>query len=233
MTSLRALLHFETLLSEWRLLTLAGGIVLILIAAILGLLHVFGVIVIPLGTIGSAILTGFIPLVITLIAFSTLIILALTLRSQAELHNRELDIEASAAEVDSVRRQGELVNAIRLRLSGEFGDSEEERRALQAELATAAERYHTLLRGFIRARPEIARIERDAIASYLAEAEAQLRRLHVNVSDTFEDVPITSTFAMSDAPESDGVPFSDISLFGTQGDGTPPIEEPDDAGRRR
>ena len=217
MNTLRTLLNPETLLSEWRLLALAIGIVLILIATILGLLHLFGVITIPFATIGNGIVTGFIPMVITLIAFAALIILALTLRSQTELRNRELDHEAAVAEADAVQRQGELVNAIRLRLSGDFGDSEEERRELAAELVTAAERYHTVLRGFIRARPEIARIERDAIASYMAEAEAELRRLRVDGSDAFEDIPITSPFALPNSPTADTDPFADDDVLGGRG----------------
>ncbi len=189
--------------------TLAVSIALVLISAILGILHLTGLITIPFADIGDAIVTGFIPVAITVIAFAALVILAFTLRSQAELRNRELDYEEAIAEVDAVRRQGELVNAIRLRLSADTGDSEEERQELAAELVTAAERYHTVLRGFIRARPEIARIERDAIASYLAEAEAEVRRLRADGSTAFEDIPIVSPFAVLDSPSQAADPFDD------------------------
>ena len=187
--------------------TIVLSIVVVLISTILGILHLAGLITIPFSDIGSGIVAGFIPMAITVIAFAALIILALTLRNQAELRNRELDYEEAAAEVDAVRRQGELVNAIRLRLSADTGDSEEERQELAAELVTAAERYHTVLRGFIRARPEIARIERDAIASYLAEAEAELRRLRADGSAAFEDIPIVSPFAVPDSPSQGAGPF--------------------------
>lgn len=232
MKTLRALLNTETLLSEWRLLTLAGGMILVLISVILGIAHLLGLITIPLSTIGSGIVAGFIPMVITIIAFAALVILALTLRSQTELQNRELDHREAAAEADAVRRQGELVNAIRLRLSADAADSEEERQELAAELVTAAQRYHTVLRGFIRARPEIARLERDAIASYLAEADAALRRLRADGATAFEDIPIISPFAVS-GPSSQGPePFD--------GDPAPPgssindiLSEGADNGRRR
>ncbi len=187
--------------------TIVLSIVVVLISTILGILHLAGLITIPFSDIGSGIVAGFIPLAVTVVAFAALIILALTLRNQAELRNRELDYEEAAAEVDAVRRQGELVNAIRLRLSADTGDSEEERQELAAELVTAAERYHTVLRGFIRARPEIARIERDAIASYLAEAEAELRRLRADGSAAFEDIPIVSPFAVPDSPSQGAGPF--------------------------
>ena len=187
--------------------TIVLSIVVVLISTIIGILHLAGLITIPFSDIGSGIVAGFIPMAITVIAFTALIILALTLRNQAELRNRELDYEEAAAEVDAVRRQGELVNAIRLRLSADTGDSEEERQELAAELVTAAERYHTVLRGFIRARPEIARIERDAIASYLAEAEAELRRLRADGSAAFEDIPIVSPFAVPDSPSQGAGPF--------------------------
>lgn len=187
--------------------TLYLSIVVVLISTILGILHLFGVITIPFSDIGSGIVAGFIPMAITIIAFAALVILALTLRRQAELRNRELDYEEAAAEVDAVRRQGELVNAIRLRLSADTEDSEEERQELAAELVTAAERYHTVLRGFIRARPDIARIERDAIASYLAEAEAEIRRLRADGSAAFEDIPIVSPFAVPDSPSQESAPF--------------------------
>lgn len=209
METLRALLNTETLLSEWRLLTLAGSILMVLISTILGILHLVGLITIPFATIGEGIVAGFIPMVITIIAFAALVILALTLRNEAELRNRELDHQDTAAESDAVRRQGELVNAIRLRLSANTGGSEEERRELAAELVTAAERYHTVLRGFIRARPEIARIERDAIAAYLAEAEAEVRRLRADGSIAFEDIPIASPFAVPDSPSEEADPFDD------------------------
>lgn len=189
--------------------TLAAGIVLVLVSTLVGVLHLTGLITIPFTDIGDAIVTGFIPVSITVIAFSALVILALTLRNQAELRNRELEHEEFAAEVDAVRRQGELVNAIRLRLSADTEDSEEERQELAEELVTAAERYHTVLRGFIRARPEIARIERDAIASYLAEAEAELRRLRADESAAFEDLPIVSPFAVPDSPSQGTGPFDD------------------------
>ncbi len=200
MNTFRALLNPESLLGEWRILTLAAAIVLILTSTILAILHLTGLITIPFSTIGSGIAAGFIPMAVTVIAFAALVILALTLRSQAELRNRELDQQAAAAEADAVKRQGELVNAIRLRLSAAAGDSEEERQTLAAELVVAAERYHAVLRGFLRARPEIARIERDAIASYLAEAETELRRLRADGSTAFEDIPIVSPFAVQDAP---------------------------------
>ena len=187
--------------------TIVLSIVVVLISTIIGILHLTGLITIPFSDIGSGIVAGFIPMAITVVAFAALIILALTLRNQAELRNRELDYEEAAAEVDAVRRQGELVNAIRLRLSADTGDSEEERQELAAELVTAAERYHTVLRGFIRARPEIARIERDAIASYLAEAEAELRRLRADGSAAFEDIPIVSPFAVPDSPSQGAGPF--------------------------
>lgn len=187
--------------------TLVAGIVVVLMSTIVGILHLFGLITIPFSDIGSGIVTGFIPMAITIIAFAALVILVLTLRSQAELRHRELDYLETAAEVDAVRRQGELVNAIRLRLSADTGESEEERQELAAELVTAAERYHTVLRGFIRARPEIARVERDAIASYLAEAEAELRRLRADGSAAFEDVPIVSPFALPDSPSREAEPF--------------------------
>ena len=189
--------------------TLAVGIALVLVSTVLGVLHLTGLITIPFTDIGDAIVTGFIPVVITIIAFAALVILALTLRNQAELRNRELEHEEAAAEVDAVRRQGELVNAIRLRLSVDTGESEEEREDLAAELVTAAERYYTVLRGFIRARPEIARIERDAIASYLAEAEAELRRLRADGSAAFEDIPIVSPFALPASPSQEEGPFDD------------------------
>lgn len=189
--------------------TLAVGIVLVLISTVLGILHLTGLVTIPYSDIGDAIVTGFIPVAITVIAFVALVILVLTLRKQAELRNRELDQQEAAAEIDAVRRQGELVNAIRLRLSVDTGDSEEERQDLAAELVTAAERYYTVLRGFIRARPEIARIERDAIASYLAEAEAELRRLRADGSTAFEDIPIVSPFAVMDSPSEAADPFDD------------------------
>lgn len=189
--------------------TLVVSIALVLISTILGILHLTGVITIPFSDIGNAIVTGFIPVVITIVAFAALVILALTLRNQAELRNRELDYEEAVAEIDAVRRQGELVNAIRLRLSVDTGDSEEERQDLAAELVTAAERYHTVLRGFIRARPEIARIERDAIASYLAEAEAEVRRLRADGTAAFEDVPIVSPFALPNPPSETEDPFDD------------------------
>ena len=176
------------LLREWRLLTIAVGVLLVIAAIILGILHLIGLIAIPFSDVGSAIVDGFIPIIITVIAFAALIILALTLRSQADLRHRELDMEQAAWEADAVQRQGELVNAIRLRLSVNAGDSEEERQELAAELVTATERYYTVLRGFIRARPEIARIERDAIASYLAEAEAELKRLRRDGSAAFDDI---------------------------------------------
>ena len=191
--------------------TIVLSIVVVLISTIIGILHLTGLITIPFSDIGSGIVAGFIPMAITVVAFAALIILALTLRNQAELRNRELDYEEAAAEVDAVRRQGELVNAIRLRLSADTGDSEEERQELAAELVTAAERYHTVLRGFIRARPEIARIERDAIASYLAEAEAELRRLRADGSAAFEDIPIVSPFAVPDSPSQGAGPFDSDS----------------------
>ncbi len=194
--------------------TLVAGILVVLISTIFGILHLFGLITIPFSDIGSGIVTGFIPVVITIVAFAALVILALTLRSQADLRSRELEYEEAAAEVDAVRRQGELVNAIRLRLSADTGDSEEERQELAAELVTAAERYHTVLRGFIRARPDIARIERDAIASYLAEAEAELRRLRADGSAAFEDIPIVSPFAVPDPPSQETGPVD--------GDSAPP-----------
>ncbi len=212
--------------------TLASSIVVVLISTILGILHLIGLITIPFSDIGSGIVTGFIPIAITIVAFTALVILVLTLRNQAELRNRELEYQETAAEVDAVRRQGELVNAIRLRLSADTGDSEEERQELAAELVTAAERYHTVLRGFIRARPEIARIERDAIASYLAEAEAELRRLRADGSAAFEDVPIVSPFAVPDSPSQGAGSFD--------GDAAPPgnsigdvLSEGADNGRRR
>ncbi|MYD36131.1 MAG: oligoendopeptidase F family protein [Dehalococcoidia bacterium] len=189
--------------------TLAVSIALVLISLSVGVLHLTGVITIPFSDIGEAIVTGFIPVVITIVAFSALVILALTLRNQAEVRNRELDYLEAAAEIDAVRRQGELVNAIRLRLSVDTGDSEEERQDLAEELVTAAERYYTVLRGFIRARPEIARIEREAIASYLAEAEAEVRRLRADGSAAFEDIPIVSPFALSDSPSEAADPFDD------------------------
>ena len=211
---------------------LAVSIAVVLISTIFGILHLVGLITIPFSDIGSGIVMGFIPVAITLVAFTALVILVLTLRNQAELRNRELEYEEAAAEVDAVRRQGELVNAIRLRLSADTEDSEEERQELAAELVTAAERYHTVLRGFIRARPEIARIERDAIASYLAEAEAELRRLRVDGSAAFEDIPIASPFAVPDFPSQRTGPFD--------GDASPPgnsigdvLSEGADNGRRR
>lgn len=192
--------------------TLAVSIALVLISAIAGILHLAGVVTIPFTDIGDAILTGFIPVVITIVAFAALVIMALTLRNEAELRNRELDYKEAAAEVDAVRRQGELVNAIRQRLSADTGDSEEERQELATELVTAAERYYTVLRGFIRARPEIARLERDAIASYLAEAEVELRRLRADGSAAFEDIPIVSPFAVTDSPSEEAEPFDDDPL---------------------
>ena len=212
--------------------TLAVSIVVVVISTVLGILHLFGLITIPFSDIGSGIVTGFIPVAITLVAFTALVILVLTLRNQAELRNRELEYEEAAAEVDAVRRQGELVNAIRLRLSADTEDSEEERQELAAELVTAAERYHTVLRGFIRARPEIARIERDAIASYLAEAEAELRRLRADSSAAFEDIPVVSPFTVPDSPTQGAGPID--------GDAPPPgnsigdvLSEGADNGRRR
>ena len=212
--------------------TLAVSIAVVLISTIFCILHLVGLITIPFSDIGSGIVTGFIPVAITLIAFTALVILVLTLRNQAELRNRELEYEEAAAEVDAVRRQGELVNAIRLRLSADTEDSEEERQELAAELVTAAERYHTVLRGFIRARPEIARIERDAIASYLAEAEAELRRLRADGSAAFEDIPIVSPFTVPDSPPQGTEPLD--------GDAPPPgnsigdvLSEGADNGRRR
>ena len=212
--------------------TLAVSIAVVLISTIFGILHLVGLITIPFSDIGSGIVTGFIPVAITLVAFTALVILVLTLRNQAELRHRELEYEEAAAEVDAVRRQGELVNAIRLRLSADTEDSEEERQELAAELVTAAERYHTVLRGFIRARPEIARIERDAIASYLAEAEAELRRLRADGSAAFEDIPIASPFAVPDSLSQGTGPLD--------GDASPPgnsigdvLSEGADNGRRR
>ena len=196
MTTLRALLDPQTLLNDRRLTVLAAAIALVVISIILGILHLFGVISIPFAAIGGAL----IPMAVTLIAFAALVILTVTLRGEMDTRRRELDQAAAAAEKDAIQRQGELVNAIRLRLSADAGDSEEERRELAAELVTAAERYHTVLRGYIRARPEIARIERDAIASYLAEAEAETRRLRADGSAAFEDIPIVSPFAVPDAP---------------------------------
>ncbi len=212
--------------------TLASGIVLVLISTILGTLHLIGVITIPFADIGSGIVTGFIPVAVTTLAFTALVILTLTLRSQAELRNRELERQAADAEADAVRRQGELVNAIRLRLSVDTGDSEEEREELAAELVTAAERYHTVLRGFLRARPEIARLERDAIASYLAEAEAEIRRLRADGSVEFEDIPIVPPFAIPDSPTQETGPFDgDAESSGNSiGD---VLAEGTDSGRRR
>ena len=216
MNTLRSLLNPESLLGEWRILTLAAAILLILTSTILAILHLTGLITIPFSTIGSGIAAAFIPMAVTVIAFAALVILALTLRSQAELRNRELDQQAAAAEADAVQRQGELVNAIRLRLSAAAGDSEEERQTLAAELVVAAERYHAVLRGFLRARPEIARIERDAIACYLAEAETELRRLRADGSTAFEDIPIVSPFAVQDAPpQAPPPPADDAAPAGT------------------
>ena len=207
----------EALLREWRLLTLAGGIVVIVIAVVLGILHLAGVITLPLSALGQAIVRGFIPLVITLIAFTSLLILSRALRSQTELRNRELDHQSSLAEADAVRRQGELVNAIRLRLAGDYGDSEEERQELATELVVAVERYHAIVSGFIRARPEIARLERDAIASYLAEARAELRRLRIEEQDPLSRVaPPAPLSPDRDAPLRFGPehdPFDDDDLF--------------------
>ncbi len=212
--------------------TLIAGIVLVLISTILGILHLIGLITIPFSDIGSGIVTGFIPVAITIVAFTALIILVLTLRNQAELRNRELEYLEAAAEVDAVRRQGELVNAIRLRLSADTGDSEEERQELAAELVTAAERYHTVLRGFIRARPEIARVERDAIASYLAEAEAELRRLRADGSAAFEDIPIISPFAVPDSPSQEPPAFEEDATSSGNSIGDV-LSEGVDNGRRR
>ena len=186
---LRNAQSLETLLGDWRLIALGVGLLGIFIAVIVSALQLIGAIEVPFAATWKDVIAGFIPLVVTVIAFSTLVILVWALRSQFNLRAREIEHEAALVEADVVRRQGELAQAIRFRLAGDFGDTEAERRALAEELETATERYHTVLRGFIRARPDIARIERDAIVAYLAEADAELRRMN---APGYESLPETT-----------------------------------------
>ena len=175
---LRNAKSLETFLGDWRLITLGVSLLVLFIAAIVSALQLIGAIEVPFAATWKDVIAGFIPLVLTVIAFSALGILVWALRNQFRLRTQEIEHEAVLVEADMVRRQGELAQAIRLRLAGDFGDTEAERRALAEELETATERYHTILRAYIRARPDIARIERDAIVAYLAEADAQLRRMN-------------------------------------------------------
>ena len=172
---LRNAQSFETFLGDWRLIVLGVGLLGIFIAAIVSALQLLGGIEVPFAATWKDVIAGVIPLIVTVIAFSTLGILAWALRSQFKLRTREIEHEDALAEADVVRRQGEFIQAIRLRLAGDFGDTDAETQGVAEELETATERYYTVLRGFIRARPDIARIERDAIVAYLAEADAELR----------------------------------------------------------
>ncbi len=229
--TLRAFLHPKALSRDWRALSVVLAAVIVILALFLGVLHLLGVITIPFTDIGNGIATGFVPIVVTVVAFAALALLTQALRAQAELRSRELDLQRVAVEADAVRRQGELVNAIRLRLSMIEGSSEEERQELAAELTTATQRYVSVLRGFIRSRPEIARLERDAIASYLAEAEGELRRLRVDSSAAFDDILLTPAFDPAETPLRLPNPFDDAPSPNGSAVDDVPAALPDD--RRR
>ena len=194
---MRNYVSLERLLGDWKLIALSAGIGVIVTVATLAVLQLARAIDVPFATVGKDIVNAAIPLVVTIIAFSALVILMWALRNQFMLRAREIEHLEALAEADAVRRQGEYAQTIQLRLSGDFGDSDEERRALVEELATATERYYVVLGGYIRARPEIARIERDSIVTYLAEADAELRRMR---GPGYEPTPDVPQEPLQDAP---------------------------------
>ena len=65
----------------------------------------------------------------------------------------------------------------------------------------------------------------------MAEAEAELRRLRVDGSDAFEDIPITSPFALPNSPTADTDPFADEDVLGGRGRSDAGAQRPN-AGRR-
>ena len=207
---MRNYMSLERLLGDWKLIAVSVGIGVIVAVATLAVLQLARAIDVPFATVGKDIVNAAIPLVVTILGFSALVILGWALRNQFMLRAREIEHLEALAEADAVRRQGEYAQTIQLRLSGDFGDSDEERRALIEELATATERYYVVLGGYIRARPEIARIERDAIVTYLAEADAELRRMRapgyepsVEISqEPLQDTPL-SLPASNDARDND------------------------------
>ena len=87
-------------------------------------------------------------------------------------------MRARQTEIDLVRLQGDLVTVLRERQQlANDATGPEEAEQLRSELREAVDRREAMLRGLLKARLELATVERRAIATYLDEAASELQRL--------------------------------------------------------
>ena len=94
------------------------------------------------------------------------------------VHDHEHQLRSRQSEIDLVRLQGDLVASLRERHEHAVGQaSPEDLERLRSDLGDSADRYQAMLRGILKARPELADVERRAIGAYLDEAAGELRRL--------------------------------------------------------
>ena len=160
------------------------GFVALLVA--IGSLWVLGVISVPVAQIRTFVNDAtsiVVAVVMEAIPFAVIIgVLLLStwaLRRHFALRTRDLDLRSQGNDIEMARLQGDLVVSLRLHLQQITPEHPDEAAQIRLELNDAIERYQAVLLGILRGRPELARVEREAIASYLAEAEAEFKRLNV------------------------------------------------------
>ena len=87
------------------------------------------------------------------------------------------NMESIRIEVELARMQGDLVSALRTRLSEADHEPVDVQESRKSELDRAADRYQAVVRGLLRARVELVTVQRRAIGAYLDDAVAELRHL--------------------------------------------------------
>jgi hypothetical protein len=121
------------------------------------------------------VVTTFLPYLIAVLALA---VTALAVREYLRLHRRELALKGVENDVELAWLQGEMVATLRLRAAQAYSqDREEEHAVLIDQLELANNRYQAILEGILRARPDLAHTEREAISAYLDQAEAELQRM--------------------------------------------------------
>jgi signal transduction histidine kinase len=119
--------------------------------------------------------------VVTVIATSGVILVGLLAWIAYQfltMHDRDHQLRARQNEIDLVRLQGDLVAVLKDRYERAVGRaSPEEVNRLQVEFNDATERYQAILGGLLKARTELADVERIAIGALLDEAANELQRM--------------------------------------------------------
>ncbi len=139
-----------------------------------------GLVAVTLGASAAAVFYGDIGVAVVVAASGVVLGALLAWIAHRFLLGQGVDrgMRVRKTEIDLVRLQGDLVSALRERREREHpvADSENTERS-RSEFGEAVDRYEAMLRGLLKAQPQLASAERKAIAAYLDEAGGELQRL--------------------------------------------------------